>query len=174
MAIKQILLGGLKAAEILKEFQKELRLGSMLNHPNIVKIEAFSMHPFQLIMEFIPMGDLYSFLNDPSRIQKYSWFVFFVIDHFGFILTLNKTNSEIDTAIESKILSVRRESYRFKPDKANPSFAFLPLNVVGRLTKHVVHGLNVCLLFFFNFPFSSFDLFIDGIFFRTGGRTNKS
>jgi hypothetical protein len=71
VAVKQILLGTSNAAEILKEFQKELRLGSMLNHPNVVKIEAFTMHPFQLVMEFIPCGDLYTYLNDPEGVQKY-------------------------------------------------------------------------------------------------------
>ena len=43
----------------------------MLNHPNVVKIEAFTMHPFQLVMEFIPLGDLYSYLNDPKGVMKY-------------------------------------------------------------------------------------------------------
>ena len=52
------------------------------------------MHPFQLVMEFIPCGDLYSFLNDPDGVQKYL--------------------SRIDDGLEKDVLPVKRSFEAYK------------------------------------------------------------
>eukprot|EP01125_Pyxidicula_operculata_P011575 TRINITY_DN3792_c0_g3_i1.p1 TRINITY_DN3792_c0_g3~~TRINITY_DN3792_c0_g3_i1.p1 ORF type:complete len:1898 (+),score=455.03 TRINITY_DN3792_c0_g3_i1:41-5695(+) len=49
-----------------KDFRHEVFVMSNLMHPNLVKLSAFSLDPFAIIMEYLPYGNLYEFLNDPK------------------------------------------------------------------------------------------------------------
>jgi leucine-rich repeat kinase 2 len=48
-------------------FRREVWLMSSLKHPNIVCLEAYTVKPFSMIMEFLPCGDLYAFLHDQAK-----------------------------------------------------------------------------------------------------------
>ena len=49
------------------EFRREVWLMSSLKHPNIVCLQAYTVKPFAMIMEWLPCGDLYTFLQDHSK-----------------------------------------------------------------------------------------------------------
>lgn len=53
-----------------QEFRREVRTMSIFQYSNLVEIIGFAMpHPMAMIMEFVPYGNLYSFLHSPSTLD---------------------------------------------------------------------------------------------------------
>lgn len=39
---------------------------SWLDHPNLVKLKGFAMEPFAIVMDLLPCGNLFDFVNNPD------------------------------------------------------------------------------------------------------------
>lgn len=63
VAVKELKADGKMATEKFDEFYKEVRIMSMLSHPNVVHLFGVSMAPLALVMEYVPDGDLFHFLQ---------------------------------------------------------------------------------------------------------------
>jgi serine/threonine protein kinase len=49
------------------EFRQEAWIMSGLRHPNIVMMKGYSITPLCLILEFVPFGELYNFINNSGE-----------------------------------------------------------------------------------------------------------
>jgi len=76
VAIKKLITEGKpeeQARDIYNEFRKEVWIMSGLHHPCIVNLKGYSLAPcLAMVMELIPHGDLYKYLNTPTT-GKISW-----------------------------------------------------------------------------------------------------
>jgi serine/threonine protein kinase/GTPase SAR1 family protein len=76
VAIKMLITEGKpeeQARDIYNEFRKEVWIMSGLQHPCIVNLKGYSLAPcLAMVMELIPHGDLYKFLN-AAETGKISW-----------------------------------------------------------------------------------------------------
>ena len=79
VAVKLIEVSEEMKKEAFYEFRREVTLCSELNQEYIVRLHAVCFNPWCLVMEFMPFGDLYTFLNDPANII--SWKVILKIAH---------------------------------------------------------------------------------------------
>eukprot|EP01130_Rhizamoeba_saxonica_P007432 TRINITY_DN3008_c0_g3_i2.p1 TRINITY_DN3008_c0_g3~~TRINITY_DN3008_c0_g3_i2.p1 ORF type:complete len:731 (-),score=149.10 TRINITY_DN3008_c0_g3_i2:1261-3369(-) len=52
--------------EAFNDFRHEVYIMSGLNHPNLVNILAFSTDTFSIVMELLPYGNLFEFINNPE------------------------------------------------------------------------------------------------------------
>ena len=67
VAVKQVSIDDDKKTEVFREFRREVALSKELMQPNIVEMKGVCLDPWCLVMEFLPYGDLYSFLHDRSN-----------------------------------------------------------------------------------------------------------
>jgi len=63
-----------------KEFRHELHIMSLFNHKNLVQLKGFSLDPMAIVMEFVPMGNLYQFVNDPNSARDWAIVLKIAID----------------------------------------------------------------------------------------------
>ncbi len=42
-------------------------------HPNMVSLLAFSVNPFLIVMEWVPLGDLYKHLHTEALSRQLTW-----------------------------------------------------------------------------------------------------
>jgi serine/threonine protein kinase/GTPase SAR1 family protein len=77
VAIKKLITEGKPeemARDIYNEFRKEVWIMSGLQHPCIVNLKGYSLTPcLAMVMELIPHGDLYKYLNNKEVAGKLSW-----------------------------------------------------------------------------------------------------
>jgi serine/threonine protein kinase/GTPase SAR1 family protein len=45
------------------QFQKEVSIMSFLDHPNLVKLYGVTLSPLRMVLEFMPLGDLFNFIE---------------------------------------------------------------------------------------------------------------
>jgi small GTP-binding protein len=67
VAVKQVEVDAEMKTEAFREFRREVALSSELKHDCIVAMKGVCLAPWSLVMEFMPYGDLYSFLQDPQN-----------------------------------------------------------------------------------------------------------
>jgi hypothetical protein len=72
VAVKQLVIGADETEEnakkIFEEFRKEVWTMSGLQHPSIVNLKGFSLSkPFSMILELVPHGELYNYINDKTK-----------------------------------------------------------------------------------------------------------
>eukprot|EP01094_Clydonella_sp_ATCC50884_P017904 TRINITY_DN3203_c0_g3_i1.p1 TRINITY_DN3203_c0_g3~~TRINITY_DN3203_c0_g3_i1.p1 ORF type:complete len:861 (-),score=247.00 TRINITY_DN3203_c0_g3_i1:146-2521(-) len=60
------------SAESAAEFRREVALMSVIRHPNLVHMRGFCLNPPFIMMELVPLGDLYSYLHDSTNLLL-SW-----------------------------------------------------------------------------------------------------
>jgi len=59
-------------SKAFKEFRRECWIMSDLEHPNIVQLRGLCLDPLCIVTEYLPHGNLYSFLHDNS-VDEFSW-----------------------------------------------------------------------------------------------------
>eukprot|EP01113_Clastostelium_recurvatum_P022441 TRINITY_DN2678_c0_g1_i3.p1 TRINITY_DN2678_c0_g1~~TRINITY_DN2678_c0_g1_i3.p1 ORF type:complete len:2207 (+),score=796.21 TRINITY_DN2678_c0_g1_i3:224-6844(+) len=73
IAFKQLnMTGGADPAELYGELRREVWLSSALNHPNIVGLRGMCFNPCGMAMEYMPHGNLYSWLRT-DQAKDLSW-----------------------------------------------------------------------------------------------------
>ena len=58
------------SVEKYEEFYREIRIMSMLTHPNVVRLFGACVSPLAMIMEFVPEGDLFHFIHPKDNKNK--------------------------------------------------------------------------------------------------------
>src|SRR4051812_41768679 len=53
-----------RVLEVFAEFRQEVSLLSSLKHKNIVELKGIILEPFCLVMEFMPLGNLYDHVHN--------------------------------------------------------------------------------------------------------------
>jgi serine/threonine protein kinase len=61
VAVKQ-----LKNTKGFKEFRSEVKFMSMIEHPNVVMLKGICLNPPCIVTEFMELGNLHAFLEDPT------------------------------------------------------------------------------------------------------------
>ena len=72
VAVKQIEVEQNMKTEAYREFRREVALCSELQQPAIVSLRGVCLDPWSLALEFMPYGDLYTFLKDTDK-NKLTW-----------------------------------------------------------------------------------------------------
>lgn len=67
VAVKELISSDNTTVEKYDDFYREIRIMSMLTHPNVVRLFGACVSPLAMVMEFVPEGDLFHFMHPNSQ-----------------------------------------------------------------------------------------------------------
>ena len=114
VAIKILDKGKIKTKEDLTRIQREIKILSMLDHPNIIKTYKISETPkkYYIIMEYCEGGELFDYIVEKERLDEFESSIFFyqLINALDYIHS--KGIAHRDLKPENLLLSQKKKSIK--------------------------------------------------------------